>query len=152
MPAETNNGTSSRIHLQLPCRLSLLNVVDKVVEGVTEQMGFEDLDRDAIAISVVEASTNAIQHGGEESGDASFEMLFVLHEDRLEVQVHDHGTGFTPDLSGEPSPPDLLSTRGRGIYIMRSMMDDVSFDFSDGTRVTLVKKRSAPEGGGDSEA
>jgi serine/threonine-protein kinase RsbW len=150
MAGETN-GTS-RIHIQIPCRLDLLNVVDKVVEGVTEQMGFEDLDRDAIAISVVEASTNAIQHGGEESAGATFEMTFLLHEDRLEVRVHDHGTGFTPDLSGEPSPPDLLSTRGRGIYIMRSMMDDVSFDFSDGTQITLVKKRSAPEGGGDSEA
>ena len=53
----------NQIRLKLPSRLELLGVMDKVAEGITEYMSFEDVDRDAVAISVIEACTNAIQHG-----------------------------------------------------------------------------------------
>lgn len=135
----------TRIELSLPSRLDLLGVVDKVVEGVAEQMEFDDPDRDAIAISVIEASTNAIQHGHRLDATKMVDIVFSLGRDTLEITVQDRGSGFTPNLEGDPTPPDLLSTRGRGIFIMRSMMDDVSFDFSSGTRIRLVKHRSPAE-------
>lgn len=144
----TGENHTTRIEIALPSRLELLGVVDKVVEGITEQMEFEDVDRDAIAISVIEASTNAIQHGHKSNPGLTVDLWFEMSDDRLTVLVRDHGTGFTPKLDGEPTPPDLMSTRGRGIFIMRTMMDDVSFDFHDGTLVRLVKYRAAGGGAG----
>jgi len=147
----SGNG-NRRIHMSLPCTLDLLGVVDKVIEGITERMEFEDTDRDAIAISVIEASTNAIQHGHAEDGTAQYQIDFEMAENKLIILVHDRGTGFEPDMSSDLTPPDLLSTRGRGIFIMRSMMDEVSFDFTNGTLVRLVKNRSESEGGGEADA
>jgi serine/threonine-protein kinase RsbW len=135
-----NNG--NRIHLTLPSRLELLGVVDKIADGITEFLEFEDVDRDAVAISVIEACTNAIQHGHRSHSEQRVEVTFTIDTDALTILVHDGGAGFKPVAPDEMTPPDLLATRGRGIYIMRSMMDEVAFDFSRGTTVSLTKRRS----------
>lgn len=140
-----------QIKLTLPSRLELLGVVDKIADGITEFLGFEDVDRDAVAISVIEACTNAIQHGNRSEEARTVSLVFELQPDSLKVSVQDDGEGFRPAAEGETTPPDLLATRGRGIFIMRSMMDQVDFDFSRGTRVSLVKHRTkTADGSGES--
>ncbi len=139
---EPANGPLIRI--DIPSRLELLGVVDKLADGITEFMGFEDLDRDAVAISVIEACTNAIQHGHHADSSRPVRLTFEMQPDTLVVVVADEGRGFDPALADQLPPPDLLATRGRGIYIMRTMMDEVSFDFTRGTIVRLVKHRSQP--------
>lgn len=141
----TLSPDNNKITLRLPSRLELLAVVDKVADGVTEYLQFEDLDRDAVAISVIEACTNAIQHGHEDDPKRLVTVEFELEPDAVTITVRDEGAGFTPAGEDDATPPDLLATRGRGIYIMRSMMDAVEFDFSQGTQVRLVKRRSAPK-------
>ena len=131
------------VRLVIPSRLELLSIIDKVVDGVADQMGFEDADKDAMAISVIEAGTNAIQHGhGHETG-RMVEIVFRLMPDELVVDVMDDGRGFNLDvLEDATAPENLLKERGRGIFIMRAMMDDVQFEFSDnGTRCRLIKRR-----------
>ena len=132
----------NRIALSLPSRLDLLGVVDKIADGITEFLEFEDVDRDAVAISVIEACTNAIQHGHRQDPTRVVNLEFELEPDQLTVRIHDDGRGFEPTPEGSMTPPDLLATRGRGIFIMRSMMDEVAFDFSRGTSVELVKRRT----------
>jgi serine/threonine-protein kinase RsbW len=136
-----------KILLDLPSRLELLGVVDRLADGITEHMEFEDVDKDAVAISVIEACTNAIQHGHHDEGAISVKLCFELQKDTLVITVHDRGAGFDLSSLSEVAPPDLLATRGRGIYIMRAMMDEVDFDFSDGTLVRLAKHRSQRTGG-----
>jgi len=138
----TEDPGGNTIRLSLPSRLELLGVVDKIADGITELLDFEDVDRDAVAISVIEACTNAIQHGHRTHAEKRVEVTFRIENDTLSILVEDHGSGFTPLRAEDQTPPDLLATRGRGIYIMRSMMDEVEFDFSNGTRVLLVKRRS----------
>ena len=45
-----------------------------------------------------------------------------------------------------------MATRGRGIFIMRSVMDEVDFDFSNGTLVRMVKRRTPSTEGGEETA
>ena len=154
MTKPENNGNV--IHLSLPSRLELLGVVDKIADGITEFLNFEDVDKDAVAISVIEACTNAIQHGHQAESGMTVEVTFTIEKDSLTIEVGDNGQGFRPSSEEEMTPPDLLATRGRGIFIMRSMMDEVDFDFTQGTKVSLVKRRSkgnsAEKGaGGDGE-
>jgi serine/threonine-protein kinase RsbW len=150
MPSVQNGA---RIQVDLPSRLELLGVVDKLADGITELMEFEDVDRDAVAISVIEACTNAIQHGHRSNAGKLVRLSFEIYEDSLIITVSDHGRGFDPAMSGSLPAPDLLATRGRGIYIMRSMMDEVAFDFTHGTLVRMVKRRSprAATGNGDED-
>ena len=131
------------VRLVIPSRLELLSIIDKVVDGVADQMGFEDTDKDAMAISVIEAGTNAIQHGHGHESERMVEIVFRLLPDELVVDIMDDGRGFNLDvLEDATSPENLLKERGRGIFIMRAMMDDVQFEFSDaGTRCRLIKRR-----------
>jgi serine/threonine-protein kinase RsbW len=130
------------VRLSFPGRLEFLDLVDNVIAGVNELMRFPEDDATAVSISVIEAGTNAIQHGCKNGADSRVHINFHMHEDRLAVEVHDPGIGFNPESLPDPTSPDnLLKERGRGIFIMRQMMDEIRFDFSNGTTVRMVKRR-----------
>jgi serine/threonine-protein kinase RsbW len=100
-----------------------------------------------ISMSVIEAGTNAIQHGHKRDATRLVDVAFRLFSDRLEVSVHDSGPGFDPNaVNGDATAPEhLFDARGRGIFIMRSCMDSVDFEFSDsGTVCHLVKRLPHP--------
>lgn len=67
------------------------------------------------------------------------EMLSI--ENGVQIIVRDEGSGFDPDAVPNPlAPENLLKESGRGIFILKSLMDQVEFDFSHGgTQVTMVK-------------
>lgn len=135
------------ISLRLPSRLELLSILDRVALAICERMDFDEDTTSQVSMSVVEAGTNAIQHGNGRDAGKSFDAKFMLYPDRLEVVVHDGGKGFdltkvTPDVT---SPDHLFDMRGRGIFIMRSCCDQVEFTFgAEGTTCHLVKHRPAP--------
>ncbi len=134
------------IRLTIPSRLELLPLVDQLAAGISERLAFDEESRMQISISVLEAGTNAIQHGNRIDPAKRVDLAFELHPDRLEVVVHDVGKGFDVEklLTDVTSPEHLLDLRGRGIYMMRSCMDTVDFSFGpDGTTVRLVKARRA---------
>ena len=144
------------IQLTIPSRLELLPLVDQLAAGISERMAFDEESRVQISISVLEAGTNAIQHGNRVDPSKAVDMAFAIHPDRLEVVVRDRGRGFDlskiiPDIT---APEHLLDLRGRGIFMMRSCMDEVDFTFApDGTTVRLVKaRRSASTNGSQSAA
>ncbi len=140
----TDTNTGNRLELDLPSRLELLGVVDKLADGVSEFLGFEDTDRDSVGICVVEACTNAIQHGNHADPNTTIKLVFEMAKDCLVVTVSDGGQGYAPEPDEGTSPPDLMATRGRGLFLMRSMMDEITFDTEGGTTVRMVKRRSAP--------
>lgn len=137
--------TGEPILLALPSRLELLSVLDGLVQAIAAQMEFDEDAAIEVATSIVEAGTNAIQHGHRHDATKLVHFRFVLGESALEVWVQDTGLGFDLDavLQSDPTrPEDLLKARGRGIFIMRSMMDTVEFDIrpGQGTLVHLTKR------------
>jgi serine/threonine-protein kinase RsbW len=134
------------ITLRLPSRLELLAVLDRVALTVCERMEFDEDTCSQVSMSVIEAGTNAVQHGHKRDASKFFETEFRLFADRLEVDVRDEGGGFdvttlVPDVT---IPEHLLDMRGRGIFIMRSCCDEVDFEFTGtGTVCRLVKHRVA---------
>lgn len=151
-PVATSTGPGDaagvpEIRLELPSRLEFLEIVDKVIDGVADQMQFDSDAQDEIAISVLEACTNAIQHGHALDPSRLVHVMFRLHADRLEVLVRDEGAGFDVELIEDAGAPEnLLKPRGRGIFIMRSVMDEVTFDAGGpGTVCRLVKVRRPAE-------
>lgn len=133
------------IILSLPSRLELLCVLDGLVQAIASQMEFDEDSSIELATSIVEAGTNAIQHGHRHEAGRLVEFRFVMGESALDVWVQDSGPGFDVDsvLNSDPTRgEDLLKARGRGIFIMRSMMDSVEFKIRPGvgTLVHLTKK------------
>ena len=135
------------ITLSFPSRLELLGMLDKMLEGLSEQMQLDEDTAAAVTISSIEAATNAIQHGHKRDAARPVDIQFLLYADRIEVAVRDSGSGFDPSaVNGDITSIDhLLEARGRGIFIMRACMDSVAFDFSQGGTVChLVKRRPPP--------
>ena len=98
--------------------------------------GFDLADTCDIALAVGEACNNAAEHGHVERG--SFSLGCSFDGRNLTVQVSDSGEGFDPagtgTLRGEPA------VRGLGIFIMRALMDSVSYRTNGrGTTVELIK-------------
>jgi serine/threonine-protein kinase RsbW len=132
------------LSIRLPSRLELLGILDRVADGVCERLAFDDDARSRITMSVIEAGTNAIQHGHHRDATKPVDVEFRVFPEALEIVVHDTGKGFdVKSINGNvTSPEHLLDARGRGIYIMRECMDTVEFEFSSGgTTCRLVKKR-----------
>jgi serine/threonine-protein kinase RsbW len=133
------------VRLTLPSRLEMLGVLDCLVQGIAGQMEFDEDATIEIATSVVEAGTNAIQHGHQLNERLPVQFSFYLGEKALEVWVRDEGPGFNLEdiVTSDPTrPEDLLKARGRGIFIMRAMMDSVEFQIrpGEGTLVHLIKQ------------
>lgn len=142
----TDRESPEVIEVRIPSRLDLLSVLDQVAQTLCERLEFDADTTSQVTMSVIEAGTNAIQHGHGRDARKVVETRFVLHPDRLEVLVRDRGQGFDLSLikADITSPEHLLDLRGRGIFIMRACMDAVDFEFGpEGTVCHLVKRRPA---------
>lgn len=96
-------------------------------------------DTEDVMIAAGEAITNAIRHGCKCDPDMRIGVRCVAGPSRLAIDITDPGTGFSPLSVPDPSPCTITSG-GMGIYIMRELMDDVSFSFDGCTCVRLVKR------------
>jgi serine/threonine-protein kinase RsbW len=128
----------------IPSRLDALGRVEQIVQEIASLMGLSKDEHDNLAIAVTEAVGNAIIHGNRKDPDKLVEVSTFVEADRVEVVVRDQGNGFNPaGLNNPLDPENLMKEHGRGIFILKNLMDEVSFDFSSsGTavRMVLVKK------------
>ncbi|RJR31711.1 MAG: ATP-binding protein [Candidatus Latescibacterota bacterium] len=143
--------------IEFPSDYKFLNVVDLVCGEVVEGLCCCREEANEIAISVIEACTNAIEHGNRDCPEENVRIVFRCEPGRLVVEVEDHGKGFDfkSYLEHIPDPSDLQHLRGRGIYIMKNMMDALRFETKpgNGIKVTLEKNlREQPPEGGSAEA
>ena len=116
------------IEISFASNLDYLELVEEVSHRVTQMAGFDEDARHWIGLSVRESVINAIQHGNRGDESKKVEMSFQVSPDRLLILVRDQGEGF--DATNLPNPSDeenLLKTNGRGIFCIRSFMDQVDF-------------------------
>ena len=91
---------------------------------------------------MIEAGTNAIQHGNVFAADKSVTFVFDVGQGEIGVRVDDNGSGFDSSRVANPTDPsNLLDPHGRGLYLMRELMDEVTFETraDHGTTVRLRK-------------
>ena len=134
---------AERVVIEFPSDYRYLNLVDLLCGEIMAEMDFTREARNEISISVIEACTNALEHGNECCPERPVRAAFDRLPDRLVIEVFDHGSGFDYDdyMKHIPDPSDIHKLRGRGIYIMNTMMDGLSFEMlpSGGMVVRLEK-------------
>ena len=130
---------TSRIELKLPSQMAFLGVPDAILLELGVDLACPRQLIEELSTAVIEACSNAIEHGNGHDPARVVELHIDIAEDRLEVAVLDAGPGF--DYSSWQPVDDLLRERGRGILIMRGFTDELAYDRSpDGRfRVRLVK-------------
>jgi serine/threonine-protein kinase RsbW len=140
----------SLVRLRIHSVFDMLELVQLVSDHVGQMAG---LDEDAVhwvGVAVRESVINAIKHGNrlDEAKQVTVEFAFVPphHPTELIVSVTDQGEGFEEEEVANPlEPQNLLKSSGRGIFFMRSFMDDVSLHKvpEGGMEVRMVKKLPA---------
>jgi len=130
--------------LTLPSALESVETVEAKAEAFAQKAGFDEDTADQIAMLSREAAANAVLHGNKSDPAKHVHATFTLSKDALSIRVADEGAGFDPEAVPDPlSPEGLLRPSGRGIFLMRAIMDEVHFrQLSPGTEITLVKHRT----------
>ncbi len=130
--------------LVIPSALEKLADVESMTEKIAEKYRLNEDDRDNLCIAITELSNNAIMHGNRYDYHKKVIISFYHENDSIRVYIKDEGSGFDPTKIDDPlQPENLMKESGRGIFILKSLMDDVSFNVTNGgTEVMIVKKIS----------
>jgi len=146
----------SKNRIVIPSSQDYLVEVDRFLETRLKEAGMNESDLADVAISVSEAVNNAIFHGNKCDLRKKITVRVKVESGTVEVQVEDQGKGFDPSEIANPVEGDnLLKQVGRGIFIIKSLMDRLDFSFAPegGTILKMYKsfqttrRSSSPEAG-----
>lgn len=121
--------------------------IDDQVRQAALKAGLSDKDIYEVELAVDEACSNIIEHsyGGEGLGEIDCECLSL--PEGLKIVIHDNGCFFDPDKVPPPNfklPVSKRNEGGLGLYFMRKLMDEVTFDpcHGSGTLLTMIKRKN----------
>lgn len=136
-----NNPSINGNSISIPSSLKYLVDVDNFVEGKLRDWGADDSIIADIAISVSELVTNSVRHGNAKKPEDPVIIKVELKGKSAVITINDSGDGFDPEEIANPlDEKNLLKDTGRGIFIVKSLMDDVKVSHDDsGTEVIISK-------------
>ena len=131
-----------RVSYTLDSTLETVDNAEQTATRIAGEAGFDEDEVMRIAMAVREAAVNAVLHGNAYDPGKKVKLDFEKTGKDLVITIRDQGKGL--DLSSIPdplAPENLLKTSGRGIFLMRSFMDEFQMRHleSGGTEVTLIK-------------
>jgi serine/threonine-protein kinase RsbW len=95
-------------------------------------------------VGVTEALANAVLYGNRADPSKLVRVEVLLDPSRVEIRVVDQGSGFDPGVVPDPTRPEnLQEPSGRGIFLIRELMDEVEFN-ERGNAVRMVLARREP--------
>ncbi len=115
--------------------------VEAAADKLAEEAGLDEDERFRVTMAVREAAVNAVLHGNEYDPAKQIAVSLENTGAALVFTIADQGRGLDPDSLPDPlAPENLLRGTGRGIFLIRSFMDEVHFrQMHPGTELTLVK-------------
>lgn len=132
------------VGLRVGSRREFLDPIHSFSDRIFAQCGLDQEQRYWMAMAVREAVTNALLHGNCERPGTHVEVRYEVSDEEIRVTVTDEGAGFDPSELPDPIAEDqLMETRGRGVFLIRKLMDEVSYRFPEGggTELRMVKSR-----------
>lgn len=127
------------VRLEFTSTFEMLDFVQLVSDYIGRSVGLDDDAVHWVGVAIRESVVNAIKHGNRQDAAKHVFVDFATRAEAdvpaMEIRVRDQGEGFDPDALANPlDPENLLKSSGRGIFLIRSFMDD-------------VRMQRAPEGG-----
>lgn len=141
--------TENRVSLTLDSTLETVDSAEQTATRIAGQIGFGDDEIMQISMAVREACVNAVLHGNAYDPAKKVKLDFETTSRDLVITIRDQGNGLDPARIPDPlAPENLLKTSGRGIFLIRSFMDEVQINPSHtGTEIKLVKHVPGAAGG-----
>lgn len=132
---------SQKFILVIRSDLSQVVRVEQFLLKVNRVLHLDEVHFNQLALATSEAVTNAIIHGNKQNPHKKVTVICKINSKTITIYVHDEGDGF--DFKHLPNPivkENLLKENGRGIFLMRTLMDNVKWKKRDGTEVIMKLK------------
>jgi len=130
------------VERMLDSTLDSVDSAEELAVGMAQRAGMDEDDLMKVGMAIRESVVNAVVHGNRYNSNKKVRFSVSNDGQRFMVQVGDEGEGFDFDSIPDPlAPENLMRTSGRGIFLIKSFMDDFQLRRleSGGTEVTLVK-------------
>jgi serine/threonine-protein kinase RsbW len=128
-----------------PARFEYLDEIRELVAEIARQGGFSEKTIYSLQLAADEAASNIIEHAYEGVDDASLVITCDVRGDEIVISMLDRGKSFNLSKVKEPNIKADLSERqigGLGVYLMRKLMDSVTYESSKaGNLLTMTKRR-----------
>ncbi len=131
------------VDIKVPNQTRYLSLIGRIGEDIAMELKRFDGDRDMLAYHInlvlTEAMVNAIKHANANDPDKMVHVYINITDQDLLIRVFDDGQGF--DINSIP-PPDFeqLEDRGRGIFIIKQLMDTVKYEQIEGGNMLEMTK------------
>lgn len=143
----------STVRLDFHSAFDMLDFVQVVSDHVSRLSGLDDEALHWVGVAVRESVINAIKHGNGEDERKRVHVEFTTLDDAASpgvvIRVRDEGAGFDPESIPDPlAPENVLKSSGRGIFLIRSFMDQLELTRAPegGMQMVMVKRATrAPE-------
>ena len=131
----------ARRSFRLSSTMESVGVVEAAADQLATDAGLDEDERFRVTMAVHEAAINAVLHGNDYNPALEINVSMENTGSKLIFVIADQGSGFDPDHLPDPSAPEnILRGTGRGIFLIRELMDEVSFRrLNPGTELTMVK-------------
>ena len=123
--------------------IRFIDLIQVVGGELLKHMSFDQDDSERIWLAIQEGITNAMRHGNHLDKSKTVSVSFLPGEEQIEIHITDQGSGIDMESIPDPNlPENLLKPSGRGVYLMKKVMDSVKLDTNEsGCTLVLVKKR-----------
>jgi len=142
-PGKSSRGVALR--LSLACDLTEVRPAILAVRGFLAEQGLVEKDLTKCELALAEACNNAINHAAAGAKSKAIEIEVICNAAKVELRVNDHTAGF--DWPERVQLPDSESERGRGLYLIRSLMDSSVYFRGAGENSLWMCKNRPPQTG-----
>lgn len=131
------------VDIKVPNQTRYLSLIGRIGEDIAKELDRFDGDRDLLAYHInlvlTEAMVNAIKHANANDPDKMVHVYINITDQDLLIRVFDDGQGF--NINSIPPPDfDQLEDRGRGIFIIKQLMDTVKYEKINGGNMLEMTK------------
>ena len=137
--------SSPLLPVTLTCNTDLrfIDLIQVVGGELLKHMSFTQEDGERIWLAIQEGIANAMRHGNNLDKSKTVSVCFIPSHEQIEIHIEDQGSGV--DLESVPNPnlpENILKPGGRGVYLMKQVMDLVRMTPSEsGSTLVLIKRR-----------
>jgi serine/threonine-protein kinase RsbW len=137
-----------KFRLEIASKPSNISEVETFLTEVNKTLKLDEVHFHKLLVSATEAVNNAIVHGNKSDPNKQVVLTCIIKKRYLILSVRDAGDGFDPDSIPNPlNEENLLKESGRGMFLMKTLMDEVEIHTDDKGCEVLMSMYIGPQTG-----
>jgi serine/threonine-protein kinase RsbW len=147
MTTTSSSNDAGPIRMSLSSRFENIELAQHLCGKLLEGREVTEETKHWLLMALREALANAIKHGNRQDLSKRIHLEMDVVGQDLQISIRDEGAGFDPTAVEDPlAPENRLKTSGRGIFYMKTFMDDVRFRKLEGGGMEIVLTKNLSSG------